>query len=281
MLDLGMRHAADKADSRGRRAGLGLRLQRRGARAPANQQQAGIGQAFSEQRHGGDQVVEPLVIVETADEADYRASSQPQPLGQRGVARRRRAEQRQVDPVHHQVQAIVGKAARYQIVAQPLADREDRIGPRHHPVFERPGQPVFQRSNPAHAIAHRRIFPEGADLVDHRNAQPPPGTKRGHAAQGGRMGVENIGPPFLCQRHDRLRQPLDLAPFGQPRRAARAATGAVEDQPLGHFDIRPLGQMAQAGDAAHLETQHPLRLHDRAGAEGVAAVQRQRMIEHV
>jgi hypothetical protein len=58
----------------------------------------------------------------------------------------------------------------------------------------------------------------------------------------------------------------------------------VEDKPVGllgrgtggGFEVVPL-----AGDAAHLQPVARLRLQDRAGAEGVAAVERERMIKDV
>ena len=55
----------------------------------------------------------------------------------------------------------------------------------------------------------------------------------------------------------------------------------MESHAVGDFGRRALGGVAQAGEAAHLQPVGRLRLHDRARAEGVAAVQRQRVVEDV
>ena len=55
----------------------------------------------------------------------------------------------------------------------------------------------------------------------------------------------------------------------------------MEQDAVGFLGVRPLAGMAQAGDAAHLHAHPLLRLKDGAGAEGIAAVQRQRMVKDV
>ena len=55
----------------------------------------------------------------------------------------------------------------------------------------------------------------------------------------------------------------------------------MEQQALGDFGGQALGGVPEAGDPAHLEPVGRLRLHDRARAEGVAAVQRERVVEDV
>ena len=58
----------------------------------------------------------------------------------------------------------------------------------------------------------------------------------------------------------------------------------MEGQAVDFFDIAfPFGFeiVPLRGDAAHLQPQYFLRFQDSAGAEGVAAVERQRMIEDV
>ena len=59
---------------------------------------------------------------------------------------------------------------------------------------------------------------------------------------------------------------------------------AVKRQPvrfLAHTIQRCLKIVALPGDPAHLQPQRLLRLQDGAGAKGVAAVERERMIEHM
>ena len=51
--------------------------------------------------------------------------------------------------------------------------------------------------------------------------------------------------------------------------------------PFGLLLVRSGSGVAQSGDPAHFQAQRFLRLEDRAGPKGVAAVQRQRMVEDV
>ena len=55
----------------------------------------------------------------------------------------------------------------------------------------------------------------------------------------------------------------------------------MEFQVLDGFDVRPIGMMTQPGDTFDLEPVGKLRGHDRACAKGIAAVQRQRVVENV
>jgi len=272
-------HASDKADRRGGRTVSGLRAQLCLARAAADQQQSGIRLALDQCGHRGDQVVQPFVVIEAADEADHRAVAQLQIIRQRRLARGSLSEQVQVDPVGAEHDLVGGHAAQHQIVLQALADRDDGIGPGNDVILQRAGQPVFQVAFGAGAVADGGILPEGADFIDHRNAQPPCGDQRGLAVQRGRMGVKQIGPPLSRQRHDGIGQQIDFAPFPQPRWAARRAARAMKSQPFGLFDIRARRNVAQAGDPAHFQPHRLLRFQDRAGAKGIAAVHRQRMIE--
>ena len=95
------------------------------------------------------------------------------------------------------------------------------------------------------------------------------------------MSVENVGPPFAGKPDDGLRVRAYLAPFADPCGPARSAGRSVKRQTVDRFRLRPFGFMAEAGDAADLETLRRLRLHDGAHAEGIAAVQRQRVVEDV
>ena len=128
------------------------------------------------------------------------------------------------------------------------------------------------------AVADRGVLPEGADLVDQRQAVAARGAQRGEAAQRRRMGVEHVGPPLLDERADRVGQRGDLAPFA---RQAGHAAGAVEGEAFGLLDGGSVGVVPQAGDRLDLEPVGLLRLEDRPRAEGVAAVQRQRVVEDV
>ena len=99
------------------------------------------------------------------------------------------------------------------------------------------------------------------------------------------MRMQYIRLPFLAQRIDCLGKQRDFAPFAPHRRAIGLPARAVEQQAIGLLAIRRAirsrGHVAQAGNAAHLDTQRLLGLQDATGAERIAAVQRQRMVEDV
>ena len=95
------------------------------------------------------------------------------------------------------------------------------------------------------------------------------------------MGVEHVGTPLPDKRADRIGKRVDLAPFAQAAGAGVAAVGAVEGEAVGYFQVRAVDQVAKAGDPAYLDRVGHLCLHDRTRAKGIAAVQRQRVIEHV
>ena len=278
-------------DSAGEDHRLGFRQSRRrrapcfGHRPCAHQQQPRIGVDAAQQRHGGDQIIDPFIGVKAADIADHRRTGRNSQLRrQRIIARPRIAEQIEIDPVAHHPDLACRNAARHQILPQPVADREQRIGPLGHPRFQRAGQAVFDAAFGAGEIADRRIFPESTNFINERHAQRPRRALRRRAAQCGRMGVDDIGPPITRQRADRTVERVDLAQLAQGRGAFRQAGGAVEGQPVGVFGRRTSGGfdiVPLPGDPAHVEPEALLRLQDRARAEGVAAVERQRMVENV
>ena len=204
--------------------------------------------------------------------------------GERIVARQRLAEQREIDAVGHHPDLARRNSASDQVVAQPLADREDRVRAFHHLRFEAAGEAVFGRAFGAGAVAHRGIFPEGADFIDQRNAERLCGAIGSAAAQRRRMGVDDVGTPVLRELLDRRRKGCHLAHVAHHHRHVRDACGAVEGEPIdlfhgifgGRFEL-----VALRSDPAHVQSRLLLRFQDRARAEGIAAVQRQRMVENV
>ena len=287
-LDLGMRDPAGEGYAIGGGAGAGAGPQRAVHWAAPYQQQLRPGMALPQQRQRIDEIVEPLVVVKAADEAHHGAVGELQLARQRLVARGRIAEQRQIDAIGRQTDLARLVAASDQILAQAIANGEHGIRARDHPVFQRAGQPVFERSGAPGAVADRGIFPEGAYFVDEGQAEPARGAQTGHAGERRRMGVKNIGPPAPRRAFDRVAQPLDFAPFAQARRARGFRRRAEEGQPFALFLVESLLQRAAiariaaltgAGKPAHLHPGCDLAFHDRARAEGVAGVQRQRMVE--
>ena len=197
------------------------------------------------------------------------------------VAFQRLTEQREIDAVGHHADLGRREAARDEIAAQALADGDDGIRAAHDFILQRASQPVAQRAFAAGAVADRGVFPEGANFVDDRQAKLAPRPDGGEAAKRGRVGVEDIRAPFARDGFDAASQRADFLPFRQPRRARRLARCAVKREAIVQFELCPGERrgVAQAGEAAHFMPQPFLRLEDRARAEGVAALQRQRVIE--
>ena len=95
------------------------------------------------------------------------------------------------------------------------------------------------------------------------------------------MRVEYIGLPFIRQLHDCIGLCLHLAPLADQRRAACRSLAAMKGESFAGFRLRADGAVARTGEPAHIQPGRQLRAHDGSGAEGVAAVQRERMIEDV
>ncbi len=255
--------------------------------AAAHQQQPDVGIARDQQRHRCDQIVQPLIGIEAADEAEHRLAGQPQRLGARGIGRHGRPEQLHVHAIGRDHDLVPTKAARDQVVAQALADHRHRIRLRDRAVFHLAGEPVFGGGLAAGTVADRRILPEGADFIEHWQAQAPPGADRGEAVQRGRVRVQDIGLPDCRRRLGRAGERRDIAPFAQPWRPRNRLHRPMKGQAvmlLDRLDFRAGGQrglMPDAGHAAHLQPGALLCGQDRARAETVAAVERQAMVKNV
>jgi hypothetical protein len=65
-------------------------------------------------------------------------------------------------------------AARHDVVAQAFADGEDMVGAAQRVGLQPAGQAVAQAALGGGAVVDGRVLPEGAHLVDHRDAQLRP-----------------------------------------------------------------------------------------------------------
>src|SRR3546814_13528903 len=92
-----------------------------------------------------DQIVDPLIVIEAADIADHDVTSgKAERFGERIVARRRVAEQVEVDAVGRHDDLVRVDTARDQVTAQPFAAHPDGIGRFNGTGFEPFGQPLAQ-----------------------------------------------------------------------------------------------------------------------------------------
>ncbi len=147
--------------------------------------------------------------------------------------------------------------------------------------FEPFCQPVAQAAFAPRAVADRRILPKGADFINDGDTELLADAQRGKTVEHGGMGVEHIGLPLFRQHLDPFRQRTDFAPFADRRACRRDRRGAIESQPIDRLAVGPRLGMAHAGDARDFPSLGELRLHQRAGAKGVAAVRGQAMVEDV
>ena len=104
----------------------------------------------------------------------------------------------------------------------------------------------------------------------------------------GRMGVDDVGSPVAHQRFNRVGMGGDIAPFANQRVAGRGLPRrAVEMEAIYLlFQQRRAVQrlwrdMAMAGDATHRPALRHLRAQDRTGPKGVAAVEREAVVQHM
>ncbi len=280
MFDLVVRHPADEDDMVGKGRRHRLVPQRLFARPATDQQQLRLRPGAHESRHRGDQVVQTLIIIEAADEADHVGAFKAQLRGQRRVAIDRRTELVHIDPIGRNHDLVSVHAARDQVAAQPFADHRHGVGRAHRMGFKLAGQPIARIALHSCAVADRRILPESADFVDHGQAVALGHALRRDRVQHRRMGMNHVRPPFPHQRVDRIGMGRYVAPFANQRIAAgRFARRAVEGQAVDHLLLRPLRRMAVAGDAAHLPPPGHLRAQDRTGAKGIAAMERQTVVQ--
>jgi hypothetical protein len=111
------------------------------------------------------------------------------------------------------------------------------------------------------------------------------GTGGGKAVQCGRMGVNNIERPFAVDVDDALFERTNFAPFAQAGRAGNPLRRAEKMQPFRflrlHGGLLPMLVLANPGYAANLPACTGLRFQDRARAKGIAAVQRQAVVEYM
>ena len=92
-------------------------------------------------------------------------------------------------------------AARDDIRAQAFADRRHGIGTLQCVGFERARQSIARRPLARAAVIDRGVFPECANFVEDRHAEPASHPQRGNRVQRRRVRVQQV-------RSDLLRRPL-------------------------------------------------------------------------
>ena len=232
-------------------------------------------------RHGRDEIVEPLIIVERADESDHIGIPEAQPARQVEIGGERVAEQVHVDAVGGDDDLLGGDGAGDEIVAQALADDGDAVGAAGCPGFEHSGGAIAERAFAAGAVADRRILPEGADLVEQGNRAALGDAEGGEGVENGRMDVELVRLPLFDQAVEPRGERADLAPFAQRRGRSGYHRRSEEGDAVDQFRVAAACTLANPGQAGDLQAPRLLGGDDRPRAERIAAVKRQAVVEHV
>ena len=167
----------------------------------ADQQQL---QRWLARQHFGqrlDQQIEPFVGVEGTDEAQHRSALQTQVPAQQLVSRKIEAEASGIDGIGNHRNLIGTDAARFDVSPQALADRRDPVGTAQGEALQGARETVAQTAFAGRAVIDRGVFPGGAHLIDHRDAQTSAYGERRQGIEHRRMSVKNIG--FHPARHGR------------------------------------------------------------------------------
>jgi hypothetical protein len=166
----------------------------------------------------------------------------------------------------------------------PFADGDDGIGLAEGVVVELAGRAIAQRAFGVRLVADRGVFPEGADLVNRRNAQRLAGPGGGDRVERRRVGVDEVGLLVRGDMADAARggaHQRDLAdggPAGQRRGDGR---GAVKGEAVGLFIGRAGHIVFRGGEMDRFPAHPTLRRQKREAAHRIATHQRDRVVEDV
>jgi len=283
-LHLIVRHAAREHHALGHAQALRPGPQRFVLRAAAHQQQAHLRAHARQRRQRVEQQVQALVGVERPDEAHDLCTFQSQPAFQVGIGCAAQREGVDVHRVRDHRDAAGGDAALDDVAPQPLADREHVVGLAQCARLHRARQPVAQAALGGGAVVDRGVLPEGAHLVDHRDAQAPGHAQRGQRVQHRRVGVDQVGAHGCRHRLDARGKLSHQRHLVEPRHTAPAGCGRrAMEVPAVHrlLQRRAAGSVLGAGQVEGLPPERALLAQQRQRAERVPAVQRDRVVEDV
>ena len=91
--------------------------------------------------------------------------------------------------------------------------------------------------------------------------------------------MDNIGTKLCRNALDPVAQRFDFSPFAKERQSRNRAGHAMEYEAFHLLDRRTVCRVPCAGYALHLEPSALKTFQDRARAESVAGMERQRMVE--
>jgi hypothetical protein len=175
-------------------------------------------------------------------------------------------------------------AAARQLGAHPGGDDHDAVGPLEHQGLERAGHAVTRRALVGRAVIHRRVLPERAGLVDHREAQAAARPERRKPVEHRGVGVDDgrlLLPGHRGDTAGHAGHLRDLPHVRHPRRATGGHRGPVVDDAADLLALGSRPRMLRRGEHHRVETQRPLEAHDAEAPRAVAAQHRQRVVEDV
>ena len=149
--------------------------------------------------------------------------------------------------------------------------------------FQPARQAVAQAAFGGAAVVNCRILPEGPHFVDHRNTQPLADAQGRYRIEHWRMGVDDLRLHF--DRHLK-HPPFQLAHQSQFAQAGQARRESSRRRALKVPAVHSLfqglaGDVLGAGEMHGFPAQLALLAQDGQCAEGVATVQRDRVVQHM
>ena len=261
-----------------------LRLQRLLFGPAADEQDAKLRKGRGHALESVEQQREAFVAIPGADEAQDRSVSDAESRGQGGIARGLVREVLRVHGVAHDRHLVGRYATRDDVGAQSFAYGRHGSGSTQRVGLEAAARAITQAAGAVRAVSDRAVFPQGAHLVHEWNPASRRDRQRGERHEAGRVRVDDVGAALLRhlrQSRAQLGHDGELVDHGHPVRQLECARRAVERQAVDLLDRRFTHVVARGGELPGFEAERALLLEDRLAAEGIAAVQGDRVIEYV
>src|SRR6202030_1732498 len=173
-------------------------------------------------------------------------------------------------------------AARDDVRAQAFTDGSHSIGALQYVGFERASESIARRTLSRAAVVDRGVFPEGANFVDYRHAEPASHAQRWDRIQRRRVCVQQLRFDLLGNRLQTVRERVHHPQLRHRRQAGepRAVERRAEEMPAVDRLFETLGALLlRAGEMGRVPSEPPLLSQYRQRAKRVAAVQWERVIE--
>ena len=218
--------------------------------------------------------------IEGAGEADHRLAHQTEFFAQCRIRFGAEVEGVGVDRIGNHGDLVGRQAARHDVAAQALADGGDLVRATQRHGFETPGQAVAQAAFGRRTVIDGGILPGGAHLVDHGNPEPTADLNRRQRVEHRRVRMQDVRANLLDHLGDTRFVYLHFPQFAQTGQALGQRARRAVEVPAVHVVFATRGHpLARRGEMKRLPAERALLAKYRDGPKGVAAMQRQRVIE--